>query len=71
MKLPDESLGKNTFLIGYFIFLHFKCYPLFPLETTYPIPQPLTSMKVFPHPPTHPPPCPGIPLPWGIEPSQG
>jgi hypothetical protein len=29
-------------------------------------------MRVLPHPPTHslPPPCPGIPLQWGIEPPQ-
>jgi hypothetical protein len=35
---------ENKFLIGYFVYLHFKCFPLFsvsPLKTSYPIP-PLT-----------------------------
>jgi hypothetical protein len=43
------------FLIGYFLYVHFKCYLLshpHPLETPYPIPSPPASMRVFPHPPT-------------------
>jgi hypothetical protein len=42
------------------------------LETSYPIPPPPASMRVYPHLPTHPllPPCPHIPLHWGIESSQ-
>ena len=42
-----------------------------PLKTLYPIPPPPASIRVFP-PPIHPLllPCPGIPLHWGIQPSQ-
>jgi hypothetical protein len=42
--------------IGYFLYLHFKCYPLSQfahLETPYPILHPPASMRVFPHPPTY------------------
>jgi hypothetical protein len=45
------------FLITYFLYLHFKCYPLsqYPLllETPYPILPSPASMRVFLHPPTH------------------
>jgi hypothetical protein len=60
---------QNLFLIGYFLYLHFKCYPLswFPprQKKSYPILPPPASMRLlswFP-PPTHPlpPSCPGIP----------
>ena len=61
-------LSRTLFLIRYFIYLHFKRY------------YPLSSF-LFRKPPSHPPfpcspthplpfPCPGIPLPWSIEPSQ-
>jgi hypothetical protein len=44
-------------LIRYFLYLHFKCYPLsqFPPspETPYPILTPPASMRVFQHPPTN------------------
>jgi hypothetical protein len=40
--------------IGYFIYLHFKCYPFsrFPLENPYTITTPPDSIRVFHHPPT-------------------
>ena len=64
----------DFFFTGYFIYLHFKCYPLFlvsPQESPYPIAPPPDSLRVFPHPLTHSHlPHPGIPLHWGIEPSQ-
>jgi hypothetical protein len=73
-------LSFSTFIlfifnfIGYFIYLHFKCYVspflVSPPETPYSIPLPSVSMRVLP--PTHSllPLLPGIPLRWGIEPSQ-
>ena len=53
--------------IRYFLYLHFKCYPLslFPLQNPQsPCPSPCSA--------THPLllPCPGIPLHWYNEPSQ-
>jgi hypothetical protein len=47
--------------IGYFLYLHFKCYPLSRsptptpafLETPYHILSPPASMRVFLHPSTH------------------
>jgi hypothetical protein len=55
------------FLIRYFLYLHFKCCPL----SWFPIQKPL-SHSSSPCSPTHPLllPCPGIPLHWGIRPSQ-
>jgi hypothetical protein len=59
--------------IGYFIYLHFKCFPLSrsPLWKC-PIPSP--SPCFYEGAPPHIPPllstCPDIPLHWGIEPSQ-
>ena len=46
--------------------------PVSPPEIPYPIFPPTASMKVLPNPPTHSllPSCPGIPLHWGIKPSQ-
>jgi hypothetical protein len=52
------------FLIAYFLYLHFKCYPLTqvsPIPSPHPMPPPSASMSVYP-PPTHPPP-PASP-PW-------
>jgi hypothetical protein len=50
--------------IGYFLYLHFKCYPQVSLQ------KPL-SYSPSP-PPTHTllPSCPGLPLHWGIKPPQ-
>jgi hypothetical protein len=52
-----DRFWKHLFIIfiGYFIYLHFKCYPLswFPPETPYSIPPPPASMRVYPHQPTH------------------
>jgi hypothetical protein len=42
------------FFIGYFHYLHFKCFQISPLESLYPIPPPPASMRVLPHPLTHP-----------------
>jgi hypothetical protein len=58
------------YFFGYFIYLHFKGYPLslFSLQKPpFPSPPP-ASMRVFSHPLL--PPCPGIPLHWGIKPLQ-
>jgi hypothetical protein len=55
------------FIIRYFLYLHFKCYPLSSFLLQNPLfPSPYTCL------PTHPlpVPCPGIPLHWGIKPSQ-
>jgi hypothetical protein len=63
------------FFLVYFLYLHFKCYPLswFPTtENQLSHLSPTAFMRVFPHPPIYPhlPACPGIPLQWGIKPSQ-
>ena len=53
--------------IRYFLYLHFKFYPL----SSFPLPKhpiPFLSSCSLTHP--FPLPCPGIPLNWGIEPSQ-
>ena len=50
------------FFITYFLYLHFKCYPLSCSPENSPSPCSSTS----PHPHTGP----GIPLPWSLEPSQ-
>jgi hypothetical protein len=63
--------------IGYFLSLHFKCYPVswFPLQKSR-MPSLLPCFNEGAPPPPHPPsqtllpPHPGIPLQWGIEPSQ-
>jgi hypothetical protein len=58
---------------GYFLYLHFKCYPFsqFPPTVGSPYSIPSTPMKMFPHTPTHPR-LPALSLPYsgGIEPSQ-
>jgi hypothetical protein len=57
--------------IGYFLYLHFKCYPLsltaLPPENLHNIPPPPASIRVFPHPPSS---RPHNPLHWGIKLSQ-
>jgi hypothetical protein len=47
-------------------------FPVSSQETLYPILSLPASMRVLLNPPTHPllPPYPGIPLHWGIKPSQ-
>jgi hypothetical protein len=61
------------FIIGYFMYLHFKCYPFsqFPLWNS-PTLSPSPSFYEGAPPPTHllSPHHPGIPLLWGIKPSQ-
>jgi hypothetical protein len=59
----------SNFFIRYFVYLHFKCYPL---SWFTPLPWKLTSHPPTLCSPTHllPLPCSGIPLHWGIEPSQ-
>jgi hypothetical protein len=65
-------LKSTLFFIRYFIYLHFKIIPFpgFPLQKP-PIPSSLLLLLCGCS-PTHPllSPCPGIPLYWGIEPSQ-
>ena len=60
-------MSSRFFLIRYFLYLHFKCYPLswFPLRKS-------SILSPTPCLPTNPLllPGPGIPLHWGIEPSQ-
>jgi hypothetical protein len=57
-----------SFIIRYFPYLYFKCYPFswFPLRTTSNLttPSPCSSTHPLPFP------CPGIPLYWSIDPSQ-
>jgi hypothetical protein len=77
---PIPSLLWSDFFFlfiftGYFLYLHFKCYPISrspprpPPEIPYPILPTPAYMRVFPHPPTHPP-IPisqsSVPLYWGI-----
>ena len=57
----------SFFFIRYFLYLHFKCYHLswFPSENPLsPPPSPCSPTNPLPLP------GPGIPLCWGIEPSQ-
>jgi hypothetical protein len=70
-KKPSSLCFLNSF-IRYFLYLHFKCYPLSwfpPLKTSYRIPLPLLLWGCSL---THPLPLPhpGIPIQWGIKPSQ-
>jgi hypothetical protein len=51
-------------IIYLFTFQMLSPFPISPLETPYP-----ASMRVLPHPPTHPPHGPRIALHWGIKPS--
>jgi hypothetical protein len=72
--LFDFILFYFIFLIGYLLYLHFKCFPFpgLPFRIPHPIPLPLASMTMLPsHPHPHPEfqtSCPGIPLHWGIKP---
>jgi hypothetical protein len=66
------SLWGGIFLIRYFIYLHFKCYPLSqlttPQETSYPPPTLLLWGCSHTHPLLSP--RPYIPLHWSIKPSR-
>jgi hypothetical protein len=66
-----SSFLNYYFFIVYFIYLHFKCYPLFPVSLLQ-TPPPIYLLLCGCSPLTHllPPHCPGIPLHWGIEPSK-
>jgi hypothetical protein len=68
---PTSEKLLLFFLIEYFIYLNFKCYPLswFPLQNPLSHPLPSASMTVLTHPPT-PGSCPDILLNRDIEPSQ-
>jgi hypothetical protein len=63
----------RIFFIGYFIYLHCKCYPpsQFPLCNP-PIPSPSPCFYEGAPPPNYSllPHCPSIPICWGINPSQ-
>ena len=66
---------KGRFLIGYFLYLHFKCFPLseglpFRNSLSHPPPPCLYEGAL---PLTHPllSSCPGISLHWGIKHPQG
>jgi hypothetical protein len=65
------SIFFSFFFIGYFLYLHFKCFPLswVPPESLYSIPLPLLLGRCSPT-CQLPPPHPGIFLHWGIKPSQ-
>jgi len=63
--------SHKSFFIGYFLYLHFKCYPLSsppPLKSPHPSPYFYEGVPPLTHPLPSPRPC--IPLHWGIEPSQ-
>ena len=72
-RKPPFFFFISLFFIGYFIYLHYKCYPhfWFPL-CKHSIRSPLTpaSMRVLTYSPT-PTSLPWHPLCWGIEPLQG
>jgi hypothetical protein len=68
-----NSLWSLSFLIRYFIYLHFKCYPLSGFPSANPLFYP--SLPCFYEgvsPPTYPlpPHCLSIPLYWVTKPSQ-
>jgi hypothetical protein len=70
---PNMLCWTLFFLVGYFIYLHFKYYPLSWSHTPKsPIPSPFPCFYEGVPPPTHPliPPSPGIPLHWSIKPSH-
>jgi hypothetical protein len=62
-SLHHSPSSMIIFFIRYFLYLHFKCYPLsqFPLQK----PPILSPLSRLPNPPT-PASWPGIPLYWGI-----
>jgi hypothetical protein len=59
--LEDWLIGSlwlwffKIIFIGYYLYLHSKCYPLsrYHPKTPYPISPPPASIRVFPYPPTH------------------
>jgi hypothetical protein len=68
VKMELRLFSLFLFTIRYFHYLHFKFFPFphFPSKTRsilYPLPCSLTHPLPLP--------CPGIPLHWCIEPSQG
>ena len=68
----ESEISKIVFT-GYVIYLHFKCCSFSKLPLSKPPfhPPSLSSMRVLPHPPTHPLlHCPSILLRWGIKPPQ-
>ena len=70
---PKQGVRFYFVFIGYFTYLHFKCYPSsgFPLHIPHPIPPPICLYEDVP-PPTHPlvPHHSIIPLCWGIKSPQ-
>lgn len=67
-----EDIFKFYFFYSfseYFLYSHFKSFPIFPLESSYPILWTPASMKVLHHLPTHSllSPCPHILLHWCIK----
>ena len=75
LNIFSDMLGMKEFnhFIGYFLQLHFKCYPFFQFPPWRPlIPSSSPSFCESVPPSTYPllPPCPGIPLHWVIKPSQ-
>jgi hypothetical protein len=56
-KPPQYHFFMFNFFFGYFLYLHFKCYPPFPVffppETPYHIRPRPDTMRVFLHLPTH------------------
>jgi hypothetical protein len=71
-----KNLPEGLFFFNWIFYLFtlqmLSSLPVSPPEIPYPIFPPTASMKVLPNPPTHSllPSCPGIPLHWGIKPSQ-
>jgi hypothetical protein len=65
----SQIANTNIIFIGYFIYLHFKCYPFpsFPSTNLLSPPPPLCFYEGAPPLPPH---HPTIPLPWGIQPPQ-
>jgi hypothetical protein len=66
--LLASSSSFLLFFIGYFLYLHFKCYPLSmfpPIRPLYYPPSPLLWKCYSTHPPT-PTSLPSVPIYWGI-----
>jgi hypothetical protein len=58
IKFEDTDISIEIFFfffLGYFLYLHFKCFPhpRSPLQKPYCTLPPPASMRVLPHPPTH------------------
>jgi hypothetical protein len=73
MRVSEDGFPAIFLLFHWIFYLHFKCYPLswFPLQNPSILYPSLYFFEGAP-PPNQPLllPCPGIPLHWGIEPSQ-